>query len=213
MFGIHDIWAYTLTALVLILLPGPNSMFCLSIASTLGAKKARFAMMGTFLGNGMLIVASALGAGTLLQLYPALFGVLKLIGAVYLAYLGIHLIYHAMHQKTVHTASAEPTSSVQTSSVQIFKKALFIALLNPKGLLFFPSMMVQFVATDYAYPLLSFAILGAIFQMISLIFLTMVAHFAQLILTHVRQFSVLAKLGKTTVGSLFIYFALRLVWA
>ncbi len=208
MFGIHDIWAYTLTALVLILLPGPNSMFCLSIASTLGAKQARFAMMGTFLGNGTLIVASALGAGTLLQLYPALFGVLKLIGAMYLAYLGINLLYHAMQQKTAQTARTEPTNSTQ-----IFKKALLIALLNPKGLLFFPSMMVQFVAIDYAYPLLSFAILGAIFQMISLIFLTMVAQFAQLILRYAHQFSWLAKLGKTTVGSLFIYFAFRLVLA
>lgn len=206
MFGITDVWAYALTALVLILLPGPNSMFCLSIVSTLGAKKARFAILGTFLGNGTLIVASAAGAGTLLQLYPALFGVLKAVGAMYLAYLGVRLFYDAMRAKTSQAMSDKPTANVQ-----IFKKALWVALLNPKGLLFFPSMMVQFVVVDYAYPVLSFAILGAIFQSISLLFLLTLAQFAALVITYTRKFALLAKVGKTAVGAMFMYFAVRLV--
>ncbi|WP_294033151.1 hypothetical protein [uncultured Moraxella sp.] len=59
MFGITDLTAYVLTVLVLIALPGPNSMFCFGTALAHGFTKAKFAIMGTFLGNGTLIVASA----------------------------------------------------------------------------------------------------------------------------------------------------------
>lgn len=59
MFGITDLTAYVLTVLVLIALPGPNSMFCFGTALAHGFAKAKFAIMGTFLGNGTLIVASA----------------------------------------------------------------------------------------------------------------------------------------------------------
>ena len=67
MFGITDIVTYTIAAAVLVALPGPNSMLCMHIAAQHGVKVARRAMAGTFLGNGTLIVASALGAGSVLK--------------------------------------------------------------------------------------------------------------------------------------------------
>lgn len=91
-FGITDLTAYVLTVLVLIALPGPNSMFCFGTALAHGFAKAKFAIMGTFLGNGTLIVASALGAGALLTRYPFLFGAIKMAGAAYLTYLGGRLL-------------------------------------------------------------------------------------------------------------------------
>ncbi|UOO80989.1 leucine efflux protein LeuE [Uruburuella testudinis] len=211
MFGITDIVAYTLAVTVLILLPGPNSMFCLAVAGQYGAKTARRAIAGTFLGNGTLIAASALGAGALLKAYPFLFDGLKLVGGTYLAWLGIKLLYSARQRWCNGTPQAVPAGALPAGGKpKVFKKALMVALLNPKGLLFFPSMMVQFVDISYPHPLTSFLVLGLIFQTISLIFLNLTAPAARRLTQMVARHRRAGAAGKGGVGALFIAFAAKL---
>nr|WP_311463560.1 LysE family transporter [uncultured Ottowia sp.] len=93
MFGITDIVTYTIAAAMLVALPGPNSMLCMHIAAQHGVKVARRAMAGTFLGNGTLIVASALGAGSVLKTWPFLYDALRIVGASYLAWLGARMLW------------------------------------------------------------------------------------------------------------------------
>lgn len=54
-------------------------------------------MAGVLIGDSLLMLATVLGAGTLLKIYPAVFDGIKLIGGGYLAYLGIRLIIGAYH--------------------------------------------------------------------------------------------------------------------
>ena len=70
MFGIIHFSAYLVAVLLLVLLPGPNMLYCLSAAGQHGVKTGWIAYAGIFLGNGILIVASTFGAGTLLQASP-----------------------------------------------------------------------------------------------------------------------------------------------
>ena len=92
MFGIINFSAYLLAVLLLVLLPGPNMIYCLSVAGQYGTKTGWSAFAGIFVGNGVLIVASTFGASALLQTYPSLFNALQLAGGAYLAYLGIMLL-------------------------------------------------------------------------------------------------------------------------
>ena len=92
MFGITDLAAYIIGTIAIILLPGPNSMYCLTVAGQHGAKAAYRAVAGILLGDSLLILATVLGAGTLLKLYPALFHGIKLAGGLYLAYIGCNLL-------------------------------------------------------------------------------------------------------------------------
>ena len=92
MFGITDLATYTLGVVAIILLPGPNSMYCLTIAGQYGIKAAYRAVAGILLGDFLLILATVLGAGTVLKLYPALFHGIKLLGGLYLAYIGWNLL-------------------------------------------------------------------------------------------------------------------------
>ncbi|QEY24024.1 leucine efflux protein LeuE [Neisseria animalis] len=206
MFGITDIVTYTLAVVVLILLPGPNSMFCMAVAGQYGVKTARRAIAGTFLGNGTLITASALGAGSLLKAYPFLFDGIKLAGGCYLAYIGLKLILGAWQ----NWHNGKPVEEIRIHSPHVFKKALTIALLNPKGLLFFPSMMVQFVDISYPHPLVSFLILGLIFQTVSLIYLNAMAPMADRISRWAAHYRKTGAAGKGGVGALFLAFAAKL---
>ena len=228
MFGITDIVTYTIAAAVLVALPGPNSMLCMAIAAQHGVKVARRAMAGTFLGNGTLIVASALGAGSVLAAWPFLYNGLRMVGASYLAFLGGKMLWGAWRtwraqaeQRAVQAAEPgaapmPPQPAAAQGPVQetprVFKKALMVALLNPKGLLFFPSMMVQFVDVRYPYPVLSFLVLGLIFQTLSMVFLNLMAPMASRISRFAAHHRKTRAAGKGGVGALFLAFAAKL-WA
>lgn len=207
MFGITDIVTYTIAAAVLVALPGPNSMLCMHIAAQHGVKVARRAMVGTFLGNGTLIVASALGAGSVLKTWPFLYDALRIVGASYLAWLGARMLWGAWR---VWRGQAPEPAAVQVQSPRVFRKALMVALLNPKGLLFFPSMMVQFVDVRYPHPVLSFLVLGLIFQTLSLICLNLMAPMASRISRLAARYRKGGAVGKGGVGALFLAFAAKL---
>ena len=76
MFGIINPLSYLIGTLILIIMPGPNSMFCLSVAAQHGARKAYRAICGVLLGDSVLILLTVLGAGTvrdnILAVNPAL---------------------------------------------------------------------------------------------------------------------------------------------
>ena len=98
MFGIINPLSYLIGTIILIITPGPNSMFCLSVAAQQGARKAYHAICGVLLGDSVLILLTVLGAGTALKLYPALFHAMKLAGGLYLAYIGFGLLRGAVRK-------------------------------------------------------------------------------------------------------------------
>ena len=62
MFGITDLTTYLIGTIAIILLPGPNSIYCLTVAGQHGVKAAYRAVGGILLGDTLLILATALGA-------------------------------------------------------------------------------------------------------------------------------------------------------
>ena len=83
--GITDFWTFLLGTIFIVILPGPNSMYVLSVAAQRGVKPAYQGAGGIFLGDLILMVLSACGVASLLKASPALFYVVKYIGAAYLA--------------------------------------------------------------------------------------------------------------------------------
>lgn len=172
MFGISNLSAFVIGAIAIILLPGPNSMYCLTVAGRYGVRAAYRVVAGILLGDALLILATVLGAGTLLELYPALFDGIRLIGGLYLAYLGYGLIRAAVqkwHKPVPRISDGNDTPS--SPPQHIFSRALMLSLTNPKAILFFLSFFVPFVDPSYDNPTLSFAVLALILQSISFIYL------------------------------------------
>jgi leucine efflux protein len=101
MFGVTDLWTYVIGTVAIILLPGPNSLFVLSTAAQRGVKAGYQAAFGVFLGDSILMFASAAGVASILRAYPPLFYVIKYVGAAYLGYLGIKMIIGAVRRRPV----------------------------------------------------------------------------------------------------------------
>ena len=146
-YGVTDLTTYVLGVIFIILLPGPNSMYVLALAAQRGVRVGYQGAWGIFLGDTILMVASATGVASLLKATPSLFMIVKYAGALYLAWLGMNLL------RAAFVKLAEKTNALETQRVvdasKPFRTALIVSLLNPKAILFFISFFIQFVDPAY----------------------------------------------------------------
>lgn len=206
--GITDIWTYAVGALLLILLPGPNSLYVLSLAAQRGVRDGYRAATGVFVGDTLLMTLSAAGAASLLKASPPAFTVVKGIGAAYLAWIGFQMIRGAV--RSLRGKSGRPAVQRETPVERPFRKALIVSLLNPKAILFFVSFFVQFVDPAYSAPVVSFLILGAIIQLFSVLYLTLLIFGGTYLANQFRARRKLASGLTVTVGVVFLGFSAKL---
>lgn len=212
MFGITDLLMYFVAVLIVIVLPGPNSLYCLTTATTHGKRAGFLAAAGIVVGDSVLIVATVLGAGTLLKLYPSIFDVIKLIGGAYLFYLGIRLLLGAYgHYQQYQQPPKNPiTTPTHTTQHNYFYRALMLSLTNPKAIMFFLSFFVPFVEPNYPKPFISFLVLGLILQAVSGSYLTILILVGRHLVAKFTNKPWLSMTGMTVVGMIFVAFAINL---
>ncbi|MDR7273439.1 leucine efflux protein [Catenuloplanes atrovinosus] len=210
MLGVTDLWTYVLGTMAIVLLPGPNSLFVLSVAARRGIATGYRAAAGVFLGDAILMLLSAAGVASLLRAYPPVFLVIKYAGAAYLCWVGLSMLRAAWRRRV---SSAPEAAAPPPAASQPFRKALLISLMNPKAILFFVSFFIQFVDPGYAHPELSFLLLGAIVQICSTVYLTVLIFSGSHLATQFRRRRLLARAGTTAVGALFVAFGAKLATA
>lgn len=210
-FGITNFWAYVIGAFLIILLPGPNSLYVLTFAAQNGVRQGYRAAAGVFVGDTVLMVASAAGASSLLHANPLLFAIVKYSGAAYLAWIGFQMIRGAWRAwRSVPPSPEEPQVAKAELKSRPFRKALTISLLNPKAILFFVSFFVQFVDPAYADPALSFLILGAVIQFFSFLYLTTLIFGGTFLAGQFRRHRRLSAGLTSGVGAVFLGFGAKL---
>lgn len=207
-YGITDLATYVLGTIFIVLLPGPNSLYVLSVASQHGVRAGYRGACGIFVGDAILMVASATGVASLLQASPPLYLVLKYAGAAYLAWLGVGLLRAAW--AIWHARASGCRAQPRVDARRPFHAALAISLMNPKAIMFFVSFFIQFVDPDYPYPALSFAILGLICQFISGLYLSALILGGARLAHQFRSRRRFAAGATGGVGAMFIGFGARL---
>lgn len=209
-YGVTDIASFVAGTILIVLLPGPNSLYVMSVASRWGVAAGYRGACGIFVGDALLMLLSATGAASLLRANPTLFMVIKYAGALYLAWMGVGLLRSALAGWRTRGAGEDAVEPATVDASRPFHTALIISLMNPKAILFFVSFFIQFVDPAYAHPGLSFCILGLVVQFCSALYLSLLIFGgARLALQfrRRRRFSALAKGG---VGALFISFGAKL---
>jgi leucine efflux protein len=220
-YGVTDLWTYVIGAFGIILLPGPNSLYVLSVATARGVRAGFQGAYGVFVGDTVLLLCTALGAASLLRTHPTAFMVVKYAGAAYLCWIGLNLLRGAANElRAPAVAQTEKTVAEAASNVESlahlqnpFRRALVISLLNPKAILFLLSFFVQFIDPAYEQPEVPFLILSAILMSFSALYLTVLI-FAGARLAH--AFSQRRRLSgglSSLVGGLFVWFGTKLATA
>ncbi|MET9928744.1 MULTISPECIES: leucine efflux protein LeuE [unclassified Streptomyces] len=213
MLGVTDLPTYLAGLLLIVLLPGPNSLYVLSVAARRGVRTGYKAAAGVWTGDAVLMTLSALGAASLLQTTPLLFAVVKYAGAGYLTWLAVGMLRVAVslwrerHQRTAELAeAAEAPATVENP----YRRALVVSLINPKAILFLISFFVQFVDPGYAYPALSFLLLGTLLQLASFLYLSTLIFGGTRLAAAFRRRKRLSAGATSAAGVLFLGFAAKL---
>jgi len=114
MLGTVNLPEYIAGAGLIILLPGPNSLYVLSVAARRGVRTGYRAACGVFLGDSTLIMLTSLGAASLLTRWPLAFDAVKYLGAAYLTVLGAGMLRSAvrsLRQRRAQLREAQPRGS------------------------------------------------------------------------------------------------------
>ncbi|GGR78478.1 leucine efflux protein LeuE [Streptomyces nojiriensis] len=213
MLGVTDLPTYLAGLVLIILLPGPNSLYVLSVAARRGVRTGYKAAAGVFTGDAVLMLLTAVGAGALLRASPLVFTVVKFLGAGYLAWLAVGMMRGAWALWRTRAERAEAEAAVPADPAENerpYRRALLISLLNPKAILFLMSFFVQFVDPSYAYPALSFLLLGGLLQTGSFLYLTMLIFGGTRLSAAFRRRKRLSAGATSAAGVLFLGFAAKL---
>ncbi|MER5904706.1 leucine efflux protein LeuE [Streptomyces mirabilis] len=215
MLGVVDLPTYLAGLVLIVLLPGPNSLYVLSVAARKGIRTGYTAAAGVWCGDTVLMTLSAAGVASLLQANAVLFGIVKYAGAGYLTWLAFGMLRAAWGMwRTRHERVEESEAAAAPAAEERpFRRALVISLFNPKAILFFVAFFVQFVDPGYAYPALSFVVLGAFAQLASFLYLTALIFSGTKLAAAFRRRKRLSAGATTAAGALFLGFAVKLTLA
>jgi homoserine/homoserine lactone efflux protein len=133
-------WLYVLAEVALSLSPGPAVMLVIACGLTFGARRSIHAALGILSANAIYFAISATALGALLVASKLVFVAMKWLGAAYLAYIGLSALFGRPSP-----ISVTRTDDVGGSPRAIYLSGLTLQLANPKTLVFFVSILPQFV--------------------------------------------------------------------
>jgi threonine/homoserine/homoserine lactone efflux protein len=183
MTGVEHLGAFLLAALLVIAVPGPATLYVLGQAS-ISVSRAMLAVAGLVVGDLLLITAAALGLGALLRQWPAALLALRIVGALYVAWLGVAMLRSAPVAKLTES----PTGAA-------FGPALLLTLLNPKPMLFFGAFFPLFLVAGSTEWLAGFLRLGLLFELINIGWFALLITIAVRLRAHVPAPAWLNRLG------------------
>jgi RhtB (resistance to homoserine/threonine) family protein len=146
------------------LTPGPDVLYIVTNSLRAGARAGIIAGLGITAGCFVHIFAAAVGVSVLLATSATAFTMLKWMGAAYLLWIGIKILFSRRPQATTDLR-AVATSEPQRPLKAIFIGGFWTNVLNPKVAIFFLAFVPQFITPDAASPALAFAMLGVLFNL------------------------------------------------
>ena len=134
--------AVAIAGFVLSATPGPSMLYVLSRSVGQSRRAGYASAIGLAIGGALLAVATAFGLAALLRQFDWLMVALRVLGSVYLVYLGYGLIRDAFVTLNLDVADAPITHQPFT---QIVWQGVWVELLNPKTVFFFALFLPPFV--------------------------------------------------------------------
>jgi len=164
--GITTWTLFIAVAVAAVVSPGPAILLSISNSVRFGMSKVFLSTLGNISGLFILSTAAIFGLGAILKTSTNLFLLVKLIGAVYLIYLGVK--QWRTKANFFDQATSQTGSAIAKSSKRHFTEGFLIAITNPKAILFFTALFPQFINTNESLPT-QFLIMTVTFMLMSFI--------------------------------------------
>ena len=202
MISAATLLAWSALSVGLAVTPGADTALVATNAARGGVGAGLRAMAGIVCGGAVYTALFGFGVLRVIAATPALFLIVKTVGAIYLAYLGVQLLRGAMKP------TAEPQAQVSARPQHPWRQGFLCNVLNPKVALFFLAALPQFVQAGPEAPFVG-ALLIAISYAIGAVWLSGIA-FAASRVSDVFRASPIARWVEGVVGAAFLALAGRL---
>ncbi|EXU62417.1 lysine transporter LysE [Streptomyces sp. PRh5] len=164
MVSIDRLLAFAAMSFLLIVIPGPSVLFVVGRALAQGRRAALTTVVGNTLGAYALVVAVALGVGSVVERSVLVFTALKLVGAAYLVYLGVKAVRQRRSLQTAFTGGGPAHGGLRT-----LWEGFAVGVANPKTIVFFAAVLPQFVDREQGHVVPQMLLLGLVFNAIAVI--------------------------------------------
>jgi leucine efflux protein len=201
MLGIADYGAFCTAIVLFLALPGPGTFCLLASTGHGGFRGGSAATVGLILGDQVLLWLAVAGVAALLAANPLLFKAVQYLGAAYLAWIGLRLIF---------ATDGSPTSPVKIQPRQYTRQAFVITLLNPKAIVFYMAFFPLFIDPAQHRGLPTFAAMAATIAAITAVYCLLLCAFAQAAARTVRAHPRLARGLERLAGLCLVGFGIRL---
>lgn len=201
-FDLNIILAFIPAALVLIISPGPDSIYTLTRSISDGRTVGVTAALGSSTGSIVHTTAAVLGLSAILQTSAVAYTIIKLVGAAYLVYLGVQ----TFRSSEEFEITPESTSYTSTES---FKSALMINVLNPKVAVFFLAFLPQFVQPGGSTAIQLFTF-GVLFATLGFCYQALLAVFSARARQAITERELVQTILRAVSGSVLVGFGVKL---
>jgi threonine/homoserine/homoserine lactone efflux protein len=205
MLGIHQLWLFVISGVLLNITPGPDTAYVVGRSVQMGWRGGAAAALGIGAGCFVHVFGAAIGLSALLMASSAAFTLIKWAGAAYLCFIGVTMMLSRQRP-----AAEDVFGSTAISLRQVFWQGAATNLLNPKVALFFLAFLPQFVDADAPHKAVAFLVLGMIFISTGTLWCLGVAAFAARAAGRIRQSGRALLWINRALGGLFVYLGVRI---
>jgi leucine efflux protein len=200
MLGIADYGAFCAAILVFLALPGPGTFALLTSTGHGGFRAGAAATLGLIVGDQVLLWLAVAGVAALLAANPAVFQAVQYLGAAYLVWIGLRLVF----------AGPGDASPIRIEPRHYARQAFLITLLNPKAIVFYMAFFPLFVDPAQHRGGITFLAMAVTIAAITAAYCLTLAAFAQAVRTKVLAHQKLARALEKLAGLCLVAFGLRL---
>jgi threonine/homoserine/homoserine lactone efflux protein len=194
-------------ALLITLSPGPDNLMVLGMGMSRGRKQGMVFGLGCALGCLSHTILATLGVSALIAASPTAFTALKILGGLYLIWLGIGAL------RSRGGARVDGNAIPDESLLRLFGKGMFANAINPKVVLFFLSFLPQFVITARGDASWQTAQLGLIFTLQACVLFGLLGYFSGAVGKWINRTPRAALWLDRVAGAVFVGLGLRLIIA
>lgn len=205
MTGIINYETFLLTGLLLNITPGNDTIFILSRSMAQGKRAGIMSVLGIATGSLIHTVLAAFGLSIIIAKSILAFNIIKYAGAAYLLYVG----YKMLTDKTkINTDTSISENLINFK--KIYRDGVLTNVLNPKVALFFISFLPQFIDPHTTNTIVPFIKLGVTFTITGTIWCLILANFASVIFSKLKQNKKLSNYVNKTCGGVLIALGIKI---
>lgn len=200
MLGIGDYGAFCAAILLFLALPGPGTFALLTSTAKGGMRAGAAATAGVILGDQVLLWLAVAGVAALLAAHPVWFQGVQYLGAVYLVWIGLKLIF----------AKPGDASPIRIEPRQYARQAFLITLLNPKAIVFYMAFFPLFIDPAQHRGAITFAAMAATIAVITAVYCLSLCFFAEALSARLKKNARIGRLLERLAGVFLVGFGIRL---